>query len=392
MLHSYSFSNFRSFLETAHVDFSVTDHVPDTNMVATNCFGQRFNKVCAVIGPNGSGKTNLLSPLAFLGWFMADSFQSEREAGISVEPHFFQESPVSDFSVIFDHDGKVWRYNLSVTRTRVISESLFEKTSRLFSYVFVREWNENSNQYDIKQQNFGLSAKEASKVRENASLISTAAQYGVEQARRLSNISFHSNVNRYGRRSTMDDLARATNVFGDNPDLHDMMNALLSQWDLGLSEVRIDEVDFKNKAGETKKVKVPMGIHRHKEQVAELVLNRESSGTQSAFVHLSRLLPVLRDGGIAVIDEFEADLHPYMLNPILDLFFSPHTNPNNAQLIFTCHSMEILNLLHKSQIMLVEKHDCYSESWRLDSMKGIRQDDNLYAKYMAGAYSAVPNL
>jgi predicted ATPase len=119
----------------------------------------------------------------------------------------------------------------------------------------------------------------------------------------------------------------------------------------------------------------------------------ESTGTQGALVLLSRLLPVLQSGGLAVIDEFESDLHPHMLEPILDLFANPATNPHGGQLLFTCHAMEVLNIVHKSQVMLVGK-DEHNESsaWRLDSVDGIRSDDNLYAKYMAGAYGAVPQL
>jgi AAA15 family ATPase/GTPase len=119
----------------------------------------------------------------------------------------------------------------------------------------------------------------------------------------------------------------------------------------------------------------------------------ESSGTQSAFVLLSRLLPALADGGLVVIDEFENDLHPHMLEPILNLFANEQTNPHKAQILFTCHAMEVLNVLHKSQVMLVEKSaECESTAWRMDTVKGIRNDDNFYAKYMAGAYGAVPQL
>jgi predicted ATPase len=119
----------------------------------------------------------------------------------------------------------------------------------------------------------------------------------------------------------------------------------------------------------------------------------ESSGTQGAFVLLSRLLQTLSVGGLAIIDEFENDLHPHMLEPLLDLFANPVTNPQRAQLLFTCHAMEVLNLLHKSQIMLVEKNE-HGESiaWRMDSVEGIRNDDDFYTKYMAGAYGAVPQV
>jgi hypothetical protein len=43
--------------------------------------------------------------------------------------------------------------------------------------------------------------------------------------------------------------------------------------------------------------------------------------------------------------------------------------------------------------MLVQKNqDCERTAYRLDSVEGIRNDDNSYAKYMAGAYGAVSEL
>lgn len=102
---------------------------------------------------------------------------------------------------------------------------------------------------------------------------------------------------------------------------------------------------------------------------------------------------MLKSGGVAVIDELESDLHPHMLAPILELFMSQASNPHNAQLLFTCHASEVLTLLNKSQLMLVEKDaDCARQAWRLDSVGGVRNDDNLYAKYMAGTYGAIPQV
>ncbi|MCX5783120.1 MAG: abortive infection protein, partial [Elusimicrobia bacterium] len=49
--------------------------------------------------------------------------------------------------------------------------------------------------------------------------------------------------------------------------------------------------------------------------------------------------------------------------------------------------------LEKEQVTLVEKNsDCESKTYRLDEIKGVRRDDNIYAKYMAGAYGAIPNI
>ena len=42
-------------------------------------------------------------------------------------------------------------------------------------------------------------------------------------------------------------------------------------------------------------------------------------------------------------------------------------------------------------MMLVQKNEeCESAASRMDAVEGIRNDDNYYAKYMAGAYGAVP--
>jgi predicted ATPase len=161
-----------------------------------------------------------------------------------------------------------------------------------------------------------------------------------------------------------------------------------------LSDVHIREFESVLPDNTRQKLWVPFGVHKTSTGAQfELDFPQESSGTQGAFVLLSRLLPALQNGGMAIIDEFENDLHPHMLGPILDLFASKTTNPHHAQLLFTCHAIEVLNILHKSQITLVEKDDNNeSAAWRLDSVDGIRHDDNFYAKYMAGAYGAIPQL
>jgi hypothetical protein len=160
---------------------------------------------------------------------------------------------------------------------------------------------------------------------------------------------------------------------------------------MGLSGIDLQELALTDAQEATKKVWVAFGRHRNRNAEFRLPFALESSGTQGAFVLLSRLLHALEIGGLAVIDEFENDLHPHMLEPILDLFADPVTNPHRAQLLFTCHAMEVLNLIHKSQVMLVEKDaECESAAVRMDAVEGIRNDDNFYAKYMAGAYGAVP--
>jgi uncharacterized protein len=392
LLHSYAFSNFQSFLSRVEVDLTLNKKTGMTDWMDEVPTGERVSKLLAVIGPNGSGKTALVKPVAFVGWFVSQSFQQlAPDASIPVTPHAAAADQPTEFECQVDFDGKAWRYVLRCTPQRVIHEALYQKRER-FGYVFVRDWDEASSSYVIKQQDFGFAPQEARKVRQNASLIATAAQYGVPLAQRIAGPFVITNVNVLGR-MPMDNglLLAAAEHFSRSIDQQSQMERLLARWDLGLSGVSLQQVPAPSAGDPNRTVWMPFGKHRNKSREFTLPFLVESSGTQSAFVLLSRLLPALEIGGLAVIDEFENDLHPHMLEPILELFANPATNPHYAQLLFTCHAVEVLNLIHKSQVMLVQKNqDCESTACRLDAVAGIRNDDNFYAKYMAGAYGAVP--
>lgn len=392
MLLSYEFENFQSFLEPTVVDFTLDGKSRLTDWMAPSSAGH-VTKLMAVIGPNASGKTALLKPLAFLSWFVARSFQSNPDLPIPVAAHFSNPDKPCAFKCSFLADGRVWRYELQCTPQRVLHEALYLRRER-FGYVFVRTWNKETQGYEIKQQDFGMAQREALKVRANASLISTAAQYGVPTAQLIASVHVMTNVSGNGRLS-MDDnaVAYAANYFAQAPNHRAQMSDLLAHWDLGLTDVQLIEIPTPTEQNPKATRWMPTGGHLVKGGRVVLPFSQESSGTRGAFVLLSLILPVLEAGGLAVIDEFENDLHPLMLEPILDLFSNPQTNPHHAQMIFSCHAIEVLNLLEKSQVMLVQKDDaCESSSCRLDAVTGVRNDSNFYAKYMAGAYGAVPRL
>jgi uncharacterized protein len=176
MLHRYAFSNFQSFRERAEVSWLLDRKVPEAVWSRTAGSGERLSTVMAVIGPNASGKTALLKPILFLDWFMRQSFAADPAQPLPFHPHAAAAVEPSEFEVEADVDGRLMRYTLRCTPERVLHEALYARHERM-RYVFVREWNEATQGYDIKQQDFGFAPAEARKVRPNASLIATAAQY-----------------------------------------------------------------------------------------------------------------------------------------------------------------------------------------------------------------------
>jgi hypothetical protein len=229
-------------------------------------------------------------------------------------------------------------------------------------------------------------------VRPNVSLISWGKQYGAPMAVNIANFVLSTNLTMFGRSGPAhDEMWHAAEFFNKEDGLQRQMAELLSSWDLGLTDVRIASIESQEPGDSAPKTKwYPKGVHQTNESKFELPFAFESGGTKTALVLLWRLLPVLQRGGLAFIDELEADLHPHMIEPLLRLFHDEETNPRGAQIIFTCQSPEVLRILERTQVMFVEKIDCLSTAFRGDEIEGLTSAHNLYAKYMSGALGAVP--
>ena len=174
----------------------------------------------------------------------------------------------------------------------------------------------------------------------------------------------------------------------ENEILKKEAEKLLSRFDLGLDSFNIKKEKKENELSINVQV-----AHTFGDEKIYLPMQYESSGTKQLFVLLKAILVVLAKGGVAVLDEFDVNLHPEMVLSLFELFVQPETNPKNAQLLFSTHSHRVLSKLDKYQIILTEKNDKGgSEAWRLDDVSGVRADDNFFSKYIAGAYGAVPKL
>lgn len=121
-------------------------------------------------------------------------------------------------------------------------------------------------------------------------------------------------------------------------------------------------------------------------------LNMESSGTNRYFSLIQYILNVIEDGGVFIVDEMSARLHPILTKFIVDLFQGKMNK--EAQLIFTTHDISLMNRkqFRRDEIAFVEKNKKgESTLYTLADIKA-RSDASFAKDYMAGKYGAIPVL
>jgi len=375
----------------------------------------RYNllKSAAFYGPNASGKSNILSALGFMRSFVINSSKATQvNDEINIQPFFhnvLKEGEPSFFEMVFLIKDLKYRYGFEITRTKVISEWLYNSVKIKEYPLFLRVENKIKT-----MKGFEEGEKLDSKTRENALFLSVVAQFNGKIAKEI--IKWFRSFNVI---SGIKDNAYGTITIKMLKGEHkEKLLAFIQKADLGIDDIVINESDFipgklpenfpfiikkeyQDKFKQTdisskKKIFNEIG----EVQGTEIFdFESESEGTKKFFNLSGPVFDTLLNGRILVIDEFEARLHPVLSKAIIKLFNSKETNPQNAQLIFATHDVTILSsrLLRRDQIWFVEKDKCgasniYSLSdYKLPKGK-VRNDEAYTANYIKGRYGALPSL
>src|SRR5690625_1776428 len=103
MLRKLRIKNFYSIYEPLEISLMLSGKACDDHRVIETLDSKVASKLLALIGANGSGKTNILKSLAFLQWFVFHSFSRlEPEDPIPVASHFLVRNVHSEFLVVFE--------------------------------------------------------------------------------------------------------------------------------------------------------------------------------------------------------------------------------------------------------------------------------------------------
>ncbi|MDI9571355.1 MAG: ATP-binding protein [Pseudomonadota bacterium] len=410
MLIEFSVANYLSFKD--RVTFSMVASSDDA-LRESNIFSsgkKRLVKSAVIYGANASGKSNLLSAMGFMRRMVLVS-SKETQANEEIDVDNFKLSTECDekpsfFEIVFIRNGNTYRYGFEADRKRIRTEWLFTVPSTKEAELFVRE----DNRFKINRSRFREGMGLDTKTRENALFLSVCAHFNGEVSKNLllwfKNFRFVHGLYNYAHLGLTIDKLKTAEQKQRVMEMTHMADFCIDDVE-GREEKLTMEKLPKDMPEEIKRDIVKRGITEvelktthlkygeHNDEVGTVVFDlreNESGGTQKLLSMAGPLLDTIETGGILVIDELDARLHPLLTRAIVALFSSP-ANDKNAQLVFATHDTNLLSnkFFRRDQIWFAEK-DRYgvSDLYSLAELRGVRKEASFGKDYILGKYGAIP--
>lgn len=124
MIHSFKFSNIASFKKDNNFDLTWArkDNSDDT-LANSKLPNVKVSKVATIIGPNASGKSNLLRGIAFLQYWIVDAWRLAPETPVSDSsikyrciPYTFADNADQHFECVFETKKSVYKIELKLKK------------------------------------------------------------------------------------------------------------------------------------------------------------------------------------------------------------------------------------------------------------------------------------
>jgi len=418
MLIDYRFSNFRSFKEMTSLSM-IAGRQTTLNDNLIREYDLRIVPSAVIYGANASGKSNIIMSLAVMkDIVLSGSLEANipNLKNLELYPFAYQESekPMS-FEIDFIYGGKRLEFGFEVevstfkkdTR-RIVSEFLtYIDKSDQKTNIYTREKDKIQINKDKKALNIiefdeKLLKQFEKKINEN-----------IDESELFLSRAFKSTISNELADMVLDFFKEKLVVVSDFTlkktnltfSLEDSPKKDFFAWNKILDGF-VKNADFgpqgiafksnKSEDKESSSMELVSIYKYHDENIVIPAELMESRGTLKLVDFAIPFEKLFKSGGVFILDEFDAAIHPELIKGILALFNDSDLNNANAQLIFTTHNPIYLNnkIFRRDQIRFVEKDtDSYESviySLADFGAEEVRNDHNYLINYFKGNYGALP--
>ena len=426
MLVEFTFRNYRSFRDEATLSLEATGLSTFKNSVIAFNSTKLLPSV-AIYGKNGGGKSNVIRAFWLAVQFVKNAQRTQHEnSEIPVIPFALNDysfAQPTQFEFIFIQDKIKYWYSFSATKEKVVEEYLYHAPKGQKALVFKRDGQQFS--FTEEKAKRTLISKAVAK---NQLFFSVACT--MNDSACICAMRWFRDYVFFSRDYT--DIPKQLVEYSEDKTMLSAISKYAKAADVGIEDMRfeinskeiIDDSSFPDSIPEGVKAALTQFMHALSETSSnaeirlkmgqmtakashsgksrdgkissyELDLSDESDGTRKLMALSPAIESALNKGGVLLVDEIERELHPTLVNLIVSKFQSKKTNPVGAQIIFTTHNTELLNLelLRKDQLYFADKkaNDGTSELYCLSEFS-TRTTDNIRKGYLIGRYGAVPDV
>lgn len=337
--------------------------------------GEQMLKSVALFGANASGKSNVIKAIRACVNMVRSSHNYNVDTRFAISPFKFEDyaNKPSSFYIRFLLNGVEYEYSFSFMHDEIITETLYYYPNGRKSLVFRRDESRGTEKKDIYE--FKTVIKRPFDVADNTSkktlYISRASQMGREIAQKIF-LFFCNDIVLDYQVANIDSL---DNLFKERKE--QMLEVLRT--------ADSDIIDFKiqNNAITT--------FHRTNPSVAFDFETEESEGTKTLFRMMVRMIGIIHEGKMLLVDEIDNSLHTQLVEFVIGMF----NHSNHAQLIYTIHNTHLLNtdFQRRDQVYFVNKReDGSSDLYSLFDFKDFRDTLDMEKAYLQGRFDAIPTI
>lgn len=410
MLLMFKVKNYTSFKNESILDMRATAYVQHPSHLIHINDKVRLLKTTALYGANASGKSNLISAMFFFEQYIFSQFINKKEMDdfetpnnkvrMKLEPFLLSDknNEASEFDIVFIFNEKQIQYGYECTSKEVLNEWLFIDDKK----VFERTGTELS--FGSKYQKILGAYKKLPAERLYIAVLEYFLEDKAKEEVLGDFISFFTDeYNVYTEilfESTVKGLAGIVGLskkIVNSKAYREKVEHYLRLIDIGIKRLDVQtETVVDEHTGKKKKEKIIRTVHDIYDESGNAVgeklfeLQQESTGTLRFLAYIQNIIDMISKGGVFIVDEMSARLHPLLTKLIVDIFSSRQNK--KAQLIFTTHDISLLNSnqFRRDEVVFIDKNE-YGEStlYALSDLK-VREDATFSKDYLQGKYGAIP--
>lgn len=402
MLLQFNVENFKSIGSEVTLDMTASGLSEHKDFLIEEK-GVNILPVATIYGANASGKTNVLKAFQEFRRLIVFSryYSNKNESNDPIIPFLFDDilsdenTTFSVFLVSGDRkkeynygcslkDGIVyeeWLQERTFSKNNTIWKKVLEREKQSFAYGEQKKYKKLSGYDDLIQNNMLA-----------VSFLGSKEIKGIDAFKEVYNwasLGFYESV--VGGIDIQNALKQYM-VF-EKYDIHafEETKKFIRSIDPCIEDIEIESQK------DTQNQDVYKAYTYHKGRKFDLM--NESDGTKKIFALYLQIFLVLTLGGILIVDELDAQLHPLILRKIVRMFHDKEYNKGAGQLIFSSHNLLLLNKdeMRRDEIWFVEKDvDGFTTISSLSDYKVnescIRSDLDYGKNYLAGRFGAIPFL